>query len=91
MHELSITQKLVAVIKEHAQGQRVKKVTLEIVKLSGVMAEAIRFCFEACNENTLLAGAQLEILEPAGEVPCQRCGLEFSVQQLYEICDCGSA
>ena len=52
---------------------------------------AIRFCFEACNENTLLAGVQLKILEPAGEVTCRRCGLEFSVQQLYEICDCGSA
>ena len=32
------------------------------------MAEAIRFCFEACTKNTLLAGARLEILEPEGEV-----------------------
>ena len=91
MHELSITQNLVAIVEEHAQGQRVKRVTLEIGKLSGVMADAIRFCFEACTENTLLAGARLEILEPASEVTCRRCGLEFSVQQLYEICDCGSA
>ena len=91
MHELSITQNLVAIVEGHAQGQPVKRVTLEIGKLSGVMADAIRFCFEACNENTLLAGVQLKILEPAGEVTCRRCGLEFSVQQLYEICDCGSA
>jgi len=91
MHELSITQNLVAIVEGHAQGQQVKRVTLEIGKLSGVMAEAIRFCFEACTENTLLAGAQLEILEPDGEVTCRRCGLEFTVQQLYEVCDCGSA
>ena len=91
MYELSITQNLVASVEEHAQGQRVKRVTLEIGKLSGVMADAIHFCFEACTENTLLTGAWLEILEPAGEVTCRRCGLEFSVQQLYEICDCGSA
>jgi len=91
MHELSITQNLVAIVEGHAQGQQVKRVTLEIGKLSGVMAEAIRFCFEACTENTLLAGAQLEILEPEGEVTCRRCSLEFTVQQLYEICDCGSA
>ena len=91
MHELSITKYLVAVVEEHAQGQRVKRVTLEIGKLSGVMADAIHFCFEACTENTLLARARLEILEPAGEVTCQRCRLEFSVQRLYEICDCGSA
>ena len=91
MYELSITQNLVASVEEHALGQRVKRVTLEVGKLSVVMADAICFCFEACNENTLLAGARLEILEPAGEVTCRRCGLEFSVQQLYKICDCGSA
>ena len=85
MHELSITQNLVAIVEEHAQGQRVKRVTLEIGKLSGVMADAIRFCFDTCTENTLLAGARLEILEQAGEVTCRRCGLEFSVQQLYEF------
>ena len=91
MYELSITQNLVASVEEHAQGQQVKRVTLEIGKLSGVMADAIYFCFEACTKNTLLTGAWLEILEPAGEDTCRRCGLEFSVQQLYEICDCGSA
>ncbi|MEC7192467.1 MAG: hydrogenase maturation nickel metallochaperone HypA, partial [SAR324 cluster bacterium] len=46
MHELSITQNLVAIVEEHARGQRVKRVTLEIGKLSGVMADAIRFCFD---------------------------------------------
>ena len=86
MHELSITQNLVAIVEEHAQGQRVKRVTLEIGKLSGIMADAIRFCFDTCTEDT-----RLEILEPAGEVTCRRCGLEFTVQQLYEVCDCGSA
>ena len=91
MYELSITQNLVASVEEHAQGQRVKRVTLEVGKLSVVMADAICFCFEACTENTLLARARPEILEPAGEVTCRRCDLEFSVQRLYEICDCGSA
>jgi len=91
MHELSITQNLVAIVEEHAQGQRVKRVTLEIGKLSSVMADAIRFCFGACTENTTLAGAQVEILEPEGEVTYRRCGLEFTVQQLYEVCGCGSA
>ena len=68
MHELSITQNLVAIVEEHAQGQHVQRVTFAIGKLSGVMADAIRFCFEACTKNTLLAGARLEILEPEGEV-----------------------
>lgn len=91
MHELGITRNVVSIVEEHAHGQRVRRVALEIGKLSGVMAEAVRFCFDVCTENTLLAGAELEIVEPAGEVTCRRCGRQFTVQQLYELCECGSA
>lgn len=91
MHELGITRNVVAIVEEHAGGQRVTRVTLEIGKLSGVMAEAVRFCFDVCTQGTLLEGAALEIWEPAGEVTCRRCGKEFTVQRPYELCACGSA
>ena len=44
------------------------------------MADAIHL-FEALPKNALSLNTA-EILEPAGEVTCRRCGLEFSVQQL---------
>jgi hydrogenase nickel incorporation protein HypA/HybF len=43
------------------------RVRLEIGRLSSVMPEAIRFCFDVCARGTALEGAELEIVELAGE------------------------
>ncbi len=66
MHELSITRNIVAIVSEAASGRRVRHVTLEIGRLSGVMADAVRFCFDIVAEGTVVAEATLEIREPAG-------------------------
>ncbi len=60
MHELSITRNIVAIVGEAAKGRRVQRVTLEVGKLSGVMSEAVAFCFEAVTAGTALEGARLE-------------------------------
>jgi Zn finger protein HypA/HybF involved in hydrogenase expression len=43
MHELGITRNIVAIVADAANGRRVRCVTLEIGKLSGVMKDAIAF------------------------------------------------
>jgi hydrogenase nickel incorporation protein HypA/HybF len=67
MHELGISRNVVAIVGEAARGRRVRRVTLEIGKLSGVMSDAVRFCFDVAAHGTLLEGATLEIRELAGE------------------------
>jgi hydrogenase nickel incorporation protein HypA/HybF len=67
MHELGITRNIVAIVTEHAGGARVKRVSLEIGKLSAVLPDAIRFCFDVCSRDTLLEGAELTIHESAGQ------------------------
>ena len=67
MHELSITRSVVEAVAERADGSRVTRVRLQIGKQSAVMPEAIRFCFDLCAEDTLLAGARLEIEETPGQ------------------------
>lgn len=67
MHELSITRNVVAIVSERAQGQRVTRVRLEIGRLSAVVPDSIRFCFDICAQGTPLAGAELEIIESAGQ------------------------
>jgi hydrogenase nickel incorporation protein HypA/HybF len=79
MHELSITRSVVAIVSEHAAGQRVTRVRLEIGRLSSVMPEAIRFCFDVCARGTPLEGAALEIVEIAGRGRCSDCGEERSM------------
>jgi len=90
MHELGITRNVVAIVSEAAQGRRVRRVTLEIGRLSGVMAEAVRFCFDIVAQGTVAEGAVLEIVEPAGRALCRACGSEFEVSTLWAACACGS-
>ena len=79
MHELSITRNIVAIVSEHARGRKVARVRLKIGKLSAIMPEAIRFCFELCAADTLLAGARLEIDEVPGRARCDTCGEELEL------------
>ena len=76
MHELSVTRNIVAIVSERAQGQKVLRVTLEIGRLSGMFAEAIRFCFDICSKGTPLEGAALRIVEVEGRGLCSACGAE---------------
>lgn len=90
MHELGITRNLVAICSEHANGAKVSRVTLVVGKLSAVMPESIRFCFDICAKGTLLEGAQLEIEEPPGLGACQACGAQMELSALGGRCVCGS-
>ena len=67
MHELSITRNVVAIVSERAVGQRVTRVRLEIGRLSAVVPDSIRFCFDICAQGTPLEGAELEIVERPGQ------------------------
>jgi hydrogenase nickel incorporation protein HypA/HybF len=67
VHELSITRNVVAIVSERAVGQRVTRVRLEIGRLSAVVPDSIRFCFDICAQGTPLEGAELEIVERPGQ------------------------
>lgn len=90
MHELGITRSVVAICAENAGGATVKRVTLEIGKLSAILPDAVRFCFEICAQGTLVEGAHLEILEIEGKARCADCGVEFKMDDIVGRCACGS-
>jgi len=92
MHELSITRSVVAIVSERAAGQRVTRVRLEIGRLSAVMPDAIRFCFDICAADTPAAGAALEIDEIPGLGCCNDCGAQVPLNELIGRCpNCGTA
>jgi hydrogenase nickel incorporation protein HypA/HybF len=92
MHELSITRSIVAIVAERAAGRRVVRVRLEIGRLSAVLPDAIRFCFDICAANTPLAGAALQIDEIAGRARCNECQTEMALTQPAGRCPrCGTA
>lgn len=90
MHELGITQNIVAIVEENAHGSKVKRVLLEIGKLSAIMPDAIYFCFDICSQGTVLAGAKLEIREIPGLGICRTCGQEIDLEVNFGRCKCGS-
>jgi hydrogenase nickel incorporation protein HypA/HybF len=90
MHELSIVRNIVAVVSERARGRRVRRVTLEVGKLSGVTTGAIAFCFDVMAQGTVLEGASLDIREVEGRARCTACGREFDMPMPYAACACGS-
>lgn len=91
MHELAITQSVVDAVCEHTGGAPVASVRLRIGKLSGVVPDALRFCFELIAEGTALQGAALVIDEPPGAGHCRSCGVDLVLTDLLLLCPCGSA
>ena len=91
MHEMAITQSVVDAIVTRLGDAAVKTVRLEIGRLSGVVPDAVRFCFDLVTAGTSLDGAELEIDEPHGRVACRGCGTEFDSDEVLALCPCGSA
>lgn len=93
MHEMSLAEGVLQVIEDYAKKEgyrRVKTVKLEIGRLSGAEAEAMRFCFEAVVRGSLAEGAALEIVETEGSGWCLACGKTVPLPERYEPCpECG--
>lgn len=91
MHELAIAQGVIDQVTKRLPDDKVTHVCLQIGSLSGVVADSLLFCFDLAAEGTALAGARLEISEPATRCYCRDCQREFSPDGPIPLCDCGSA
>ncbi|MFA7535891.1 MAG: hydrogenase maturation nickel metallochaperone HypA [Desulfuromonadales bacterium] len=93
MHEVGITQSIIEIAERHARAQgasRVLSVTVAIGELSGVVADSVDFCFEACARGTFLEGARLIIDAIAGRGRCGDCRAEVALDPYTFACPaCG--
>ena len=76
MHELAIIGNVVDAVTHRVGDAKVVRVQLEIGKFSGVVPDALRFCFDVSTAGTTLAGAALEIIEVPGR------GQEFKIKEV---------
>lgn len=94
MHEMAICESIVGILEEQAKAQRfarVKKVFLEVGRLSCVEPEALRFSFGAVTKETLAASAELVILDIEGQAWCLPCAKTVPIPARYAPCPtCGS-
>src|SRR5258708_36138757 len=88
MHELSIAMSIVDMAQEEAERRNVKidAVHLELGPLSGVVAEALLFCYQMACSGTRLEGSQLVIKEAPIEVYCPVCKAQRILLSMQWFC-----
>ena len=95
MHELSIMQSVLEVVRENAECSnigKVNKLKLVIGKSTMIMPDSLQFCFEALSQDDLFRGAVLEIEEKETIINCLNCKERFIQEEDYcFLCPgCGS-
>ncbi len=91
MHELAVAESIVGSVKEKLAHAQVRRVLVEVGRLSGVVPDALQFCWELATSGTGLEGAELEIVRLPGRGRCRGCESEFDTDDFITLCECGSA
>lgn len=92
MHEASIVQSLIDLVRQNAPpGQRVRRVDVRVGLLTGVSPDAMQFYFEILREETLGAQAELAVTLTPLQAHCPGCGGEHSLSEAAWVCPtCGA-
>ena len=89
MHELSIMEEAVRMAVDAAKSagkSRVLVLRLRVGAMSGVVPEAMRFAFDVVCNDTIAAGASLEIESVPGVCWCGTCRAEFECEKFFVEC-----
>lgn len=91
MHELSIAESVVQTVLERTEDRHVSVIRLRVGMLSGVLPDALLFCFDLATAGTPLEGARLEIDHREARAHCRDCDTDFVLPDMFLLCACGSA
>lgn len=103
MHEMSVTQAMLNMALEYANGHRITDIYLQVGRMSLIVPESVEFYFEYLSKGTLAEGATLHFEIQPIEMTCTDCGRQANlsdlmdeqpraimVQALARGCQCGS-
>lgn len=94
MHELSLAGGILRVLeqtRERDPFERITQLRLEVGALASVEIESLRFALNSIAENTVLAGASIEFIQPPGMAWCLPCGQSVEISSRLDACPhCGS-
>lgn len=93
MHELSIAQEIINIVKSSLPENytKVKSIKLKVGKLSGVLIESLEFCFDSIITQTELDGAKLEVEEIPIKIKCIDCNTESILDEpIFQCSKCDS-
>lgn len=92
MHELSLAEAIVAIVRDHAGTRRVVGVDVKVGRLRQVVPDALAFAFELVASGTSAEGAELRLEHVPASVACAGCDATSEVREFPLVCArCGSA
>ena len=89
MHEMSIAQSILDIVREEMQRHGVEKietVNVAVGKLSAIVPDSLTFCWEILLDGDQLAGLRLNIRVIPLLYRCFECGREFESEEMTFIC-----
>ena len=94
MHEMGIAMRIVEIAMEAIppgiEDARIERVNLKVGRLTAVVPQSLRFCFNIATSDTPLAGASLQIEQTPIVVECGKCGAKTMIEEPPFACrECG--
>jgi len=89
MHELSIATSIIEIADDFMRDHKaaiIKKIEIEVGKLSGVVKDNLIFALEIAVKDTVLKEAEIIIEEIDGRSVCNSCKTEFVNNDWYTPC-----
>jgi len=90
MHEMGIAKQIIEIATSSIPGGMedipVERVNLKVGKLSSVVPDSLRFCFEILSINTPLSGADLNIEVVPILARCNECKFEWTINEPIFMC-----
>jgi hydrogenase nickel incorporation protein HypA/HybF len=91
MHELPITEGILKIAAEAADGRRITTIHLVVGELSSIVDDSVQFYFDILSKGTPAEGAVLDFQRRSATLACLDCERSFEVRApLPAICPhCG--
>lgn len=90
MHEMGIAMQIIEIaiasIPADLKNAQVKRVNIEVGKLSAVVPESLHFCFQIASQDTPLSDSELNIEEIPLKVRCTDCNVEWIAYEPVFLC-----
>ncbi len=89
MHEMALAQSIIEIVEQemnHYQLDKLKAIHLAVGRMTAVVPEQMKLCFEILTENTRLAGTELKMKIVPVTYRCGVCNQEFTSEGITFNC-----
>jgi hydrogenase nickel incorporation protein HypA/HybF len=94
VHELAVTESILAISEKHAiesNAEKVVAINLVIGRLSSIVDDSVQFYWDIVSKDSICQGAILHFDRKPGLLHCNTCSSEYTIEAALQPCpSCGS-